>query len=125
MRARLNLRHPSTAVNATLVVAIAGGGFWTYENLSGPSADTAASASVRTVAVQTGTVTKTVTADGTVASASTASASFRTGGTITAISVQVGQVVKKDQVLAKVDPADAQRGRNAAEVDLDSANHAL
>ncbi|MCU7724044.1 HlyD family efflux transporter periplasmic adaptor subunit [Actinoplanes sp. KI2] len=125
MPARFNLRHPSTAVNAALVVAIAGGGLWTYESLSGPSTNNAANASVRTVSVQTGTVTKTVTADGTVESARTASASFVTGGTITAINVKVGQVVKKGQVLAEVDPADAQRSLKAAEVDRDSANDAL
>jgi macrolide-specific efflux system membrane fusion protein len=125
MPARVNLRHPSVAVNAALVVAIAGGGFWVYETLSGPSDNNAANASARTVAVQTGTVTKTVTADGTVQSAGTASASFVTGGTITAINVKVGQLVKKGQVLAKVDPADSQRGLDAAEVDLESANDAL
>jgi len=125
MPARLNLRHPSVAVNAALAVAIAGGGFWTYETLSGPSNDNVAVASARTVAVQTGTVTKTVTADGSVESAGTASASFVTGGTLTAINVKVGQVVKKGQVLAKVDPADAERSLESANVDLDTANDAL
>ena len=109
MPARLNLRRPTVAVNAALAVALVAGAFWAYETLSGPDTPKAANASVRTVPVQQGTVTKTVTADGTVESASTATASFVTGGTVTAIDVKVGDVVKKGQVLAKVDPADAER----------------
>ncbi|WP_433293160.1 efflux RND transporter periplasmic adaptor subunit [Actinoplanes sp. CA-030573] len=125
MPARLNLRRPSVAVNAALGVALVAGAFWAYETLSGPDTSTAANASVRSVAVQQGTVTKTVTADGTVESANTATAGFVTGGTVTAISVRVGSVVKKGQVLAKVDPADAQRSLDAANADLDAANDSL
>jgi macrolide-specific efflux system membrane fusion protein len=113
------------AVNAALVVALVAGAFWAYETLSGPDTTQAANASVRSVPVQQGTVTKTVTADGTVESAGTASASFVTGGTITAITVKVGSVVKKGQVLAKVDPADAERSLDAANADKDAADDAL
>ncbi|MEU4237631.1 HlyD family efflux transporter periplasmic adaptor subunit [Actinoplanes sp. NPDC026619] len=125
MPARLNLRRPSVAVNAALGVALVAGAFWAYETLSGPDTTTAANASVRSVPVQQGTVTKTVSADGTVESATTATGSFVTGGTVTAIYVKVGSVVKKGQLLAKVDPADAQRTLDAAETDLDAANDAL
>jgi macrolide-specific efflux system membrane fusion protein len=118
---RLDLRRPVVAVNAVLGVALVAGAFWAYETLSGPASTQAASASVRTVPVMQGAVTKTVTADGTVESSSTASASFVTGGTVTAIDVRVGQLVKKGQVLAKVDPAAAQRSLHAAEADLDAA----
>lgn len=125
MPARLNLRRPSVAVNAVLGVALVAGAFWAYETLSGPDTTQAANAAVRPATVQQGTVTKTVTATGSVESGSTASASFVTGGTVTSISARVGQVVKKGQVLAKVDPAAAQRGLDAAEADLDAANDSL
>jgi multidrug efflux pump subunit AcrA (membrane-fusion protein) len=125
MPARLNLRRPSTAVNAVLVVALVAGAFWAYETVSGPDTSKAADASVRTAEVRTGTVTKTVTADGSVASADTASASFVTGGTVTDIDAHVGQVVKKGQVLAKVDPAASERSLDAARADLDAANDSL
>ncbi|MET0424706.1 MAG: biotin/lipoyl-binding protein [Actinoplanes sp.] len=125
MPARLNLRRPSVAVNAALGVALVAGAFWAYQTLSGPDDTRAANASVRSVPVMQGTVSKTVTADGTVESASTASASFVTGGTVTAINVKVGQVVKKGQVLAKVDPAEAKRSLAAAEADLDAAQDSL
>ncbi|MBM2623101.1 biotin/lipoyl-binding protein, partial [Actinoplanes sp. LDG1-06] len=125
MPARLNLRRPTVAVNTALGVALVAGGFWAYQTLAGTDATPAANASTRTVAVQQGTVTKTVTADGTVESASTATASFVTGGTVTAINARVGQKVAKGQVLAKVDPADAQRSLDAAEADLDAARDSL
>jgi len=125
MPARLSLRRPSVAVNAVLGVALIAGAFWAYETIKGPATGTAASAATRTVAVQQGTVTQSVTASGTVESASTANASFVTGGTVTAINVQVGDVVKKGQVLAKVDPAAANRTLDAAEADLTAANDSL
>ncbi|GIE94955.1 efflux RND transporter periplasmic adaptor subunit [Paractinoplanes rishiriensis] len=125
MPVRVNLRRPSVAVNAALVAALVAGVFWAYETLSGPETTRAADSSVRAVLVQQGEVRKTVTATGSVASASTASASFGTGGTVTAINVRVGQAVKKGQVLAKVDPAAAQRALDAAEANRDAAADSL
>ncbi|MCM4079658.1 efflux RND transporter periplasmic adaptor subunit [Paractinoplanes hotanensis] len=124
MPARLTLRRPAVAVNTALGVVLLAGGFWAYRTLAGDDTP-AAAASTRTVAVQEGTVTRTVTADGTVESAATATASFATGGTVTSISVRVGQKVAKGQVLAKVDPADAQRSLDAANADLDAARDAV
>ncbi|KUL27372.1 efflux RND transporter periplasmic adaptor subunit [Actinoplanes awajinensis] len=125
MKVRLS-RHPSLVVNAVIGVVLVAGAITVYETFAGSDdGGTAAVASQRTVSAQTGTVTKSVTADGTVESASTASASFETSGTVTAISVKVGDKVKKGQVLAKVDPAAAKRTLAAAEADLDAANDAL
>ncbi|MEV6635626.1 efflux RND transporter periplasmic adaptor subunit [Actinoplanes sp. NPDC051470] len=119
------LRHPSVLVNIALVLLLAGGGYAIYRVLAGPSTAQAAGSSVRAVAAQQGTVTKTVTADGSVAAASTANATFTTGGTVTAISVKVGDRVTKGQRLAKVDPAAAERTLNTARADLDAAEDAL
>ncbi|MEU8615238.1 biotin/lipoyl-binding protein [Actinoplanes sp. NPDC048791] len=120
-----SLRRPSVAINAVLVLALVAGAFWAYEIVSGPDTGNAAAASVRSVPVQQGTVTATVTADGSLESASSAGASFTTGGTVTSISVRVGDKVTKGQVLAKVDPAAARRTLAAAEADLDAARDAL
>jgi multidrug efflux pump subunit AcrA (membrane-fusion protein) len=119
------LRRPSVAVNALLAVLLVAGGLWAYETISGPSTPTAANAASRTVPVQQGTVTASVSADGSVESGSTASASFVTGGTVTAIYVRVGQRVKKGATLAKVDPAAADRDLDAAQADLTAAKQAL
>jgi membrane fusion protein, macrolide-specific efflux system len=125
MPARLSLRRPSVAINAALAVLLAAGVFWAYETVSGPSTPVAATAASRTVPVLQGTVTSLVTADGSVQSGSLASASFVTGGTVTAIDVRVGQLVKKGQTLAKVDPAEANRNLEAANADLTAAQDAL
>jgi macrolide-specific efflux system membrane fusion protein len=125
MPARFSLRRPSVAVNVVLAVLLVAGAFWAYRTIHGPSTPTAANAASRTVPVLQGTVTASVTADGSVASASTASASFVTGGTVTAIDVQVGQKVKKGQTLAKVDPGAAQRTLAEANANLTAANDAL
>jgi macrolide-specific efflux system membrane fusion protein len=125
MPARLSVRRPSVAVNVVLAVALVGGGWWAYRAIHGPSTPKAASAASRTVQAQEGPLTSTVTADGSVASASTASASFVTSGTVTEIDVKVGQLVKKGQVLAKVDPAAAKRSLSAADADLTAADDAL
>jgi macrolide-specific efflux system membrane fusion protein len=125
MPARLTPRRPSWVVNAVLVLALGGGAFWAYRTVSGPDTAAAAASSVRTIPVQQGSVTASVTADGTLESASTAAASFVTGGTVTSISVGVGDKVKKGQVLAKVDAAAAKRDLAAAEADLTAARDSL
>jgi macrolide-specific efflux system membrane fusion protein len=125
MPVRLSPRRPSVAVNALLGVALFAGAWWAYETVQSPTSGTAAAAATRTVPVQQGTVTQTVTATGAVQSAGTASASFVTGGTVTAIDVKVGDLVKKGQVLAKVDPAAARRTLAAAEADLSAANDSV
>jgi macrolide-specific efflux system membrane fusion protein len=102
-----------------------GGAFWAYETVSGPGTGNAAASSVRTVPVQRGVVTASVTADGTLESGSTAAASFVTGGTVTSIGVRVGDKVKKGQVLAEVDAAAAKRELAAAEADLGAARDSL
>jgi macrolide-specific efflux system membrane fusion protein len=120
-----SLRRPSVAVNAVLGLLLVAGAFWAYETVSGSDTGNAAAASVRSVPVQQGTVTASVTADGSLESASTAAASFVTGGTVTSISVRVGDKVRKGQVLAEVDPAAAKRTLAAAEADRDAARDAV
>src|ERR1700759_983632 len=115
-------RSPSTAVNVVLAVALVGAAAGAYEPFHRPAAGTAATASTRSVPVEQGTVTKTVTADGSVAAADVAAPTFVTHGTVTAIDVRLGQVVTKGQVLAKVDPTASQRSLAAAQADLDAAD---
>ncbi|MEV6302800.1 efflux RND transporter periplasmic adaptor subunit [Actinoplanes sp. NPDC051861] len=119
------LRRPSTAVNALLALLIVGAGFWGYTLLRGSASEDRASASVRTVAASQGTVTKTVTADGTVQSASTATATFGTSGTVTSIKVKVGDEVAAGAVLARIDPKGANRQLDLAEANLEAASDAL
>jgi macrolide-specific efflux system membrane fusion protein len=120
------LRRPSTAVNALLALMIVGAGFWGWTLLRDTSETSGASASgVRTVTATHGTVTRTVSADGSVVSAVTATATFATSGTVTAIPVKVGQEVKQGTLLARIDPADAKRDLDLARANLEAAEDAL
>ncbi len=120
------LRTPSTAINALLALLIVGAAIWGVNLIRSTSSGNEAKATdVRTVTVSQGTVTKTVSADGTVESASTAAATFTTSGTVTSIKVKVGDKVTKGQLLAQVDATDAQRDLDLANANLDAANDSL
>jgi macrolide-specific efflux system membrane fusion protein len=125
MRLRRAIPLGRTALlNSALGVLLAGGGTWAYFMISG-DAEPAQGSTVRTVAVAQGRVTATVTADGSIESANTMSAGFTTGGTVTAIKVKVGDVVKKGAVLATVDATEADESLDTAERNLDAARDAL
>ncbi|MBL6279090.1 efflux RND transporter periplasmic adaptor subunit [Micromonospora fiedleri] len=128
MRVRLPavLHRPPVVVNAALALLLLGGGYWAWSSVTGDSAAQAEPGqAARTVVVSRGTVTATVTADGSIESATTASAGFVTAGTVTDIRVRVGQTVKKGQLLATVDPAAAERTLKLARANLDAAENAL
>jgi len=113
-------------VNGLLGAALIGGGLWIYSSFDSASASSdGAATGTRTVPVTQGTVTATVSASGSVRSASTATADFATPGTVTAIKVKVGDTVKKGAVLATVDDTAAKRQLTAAQDDLDAAEDAL
>ncbi|GIF22054.1 macrolide-specific efflux system membrane fusion protein [Actinoplanes tereljensis] len=119
-------RVPSLLVNLALAGLALGAVGWSVLLVRDTgTATTKASAGSRTVTVAQGTVTATVAADGTLATATTASASFETSGTVTAVYAKVGQTVKNGQLLAKVDPAAAQRALDLAQANLDAAQDAL
>ncbi|MCO1593896.1 efflux RND transporter periplasmic adaptor subunit [Micromonospora sp. RHAY321] len=119
-------RRPWVLVNAVLGVAIAGGAMWAYMTFVKPDPSlAAANGGIRTVAVAQGKVTSTVSASGTVQSATTADPAFATNGTVSEVRVKVGDVVAKGAVLAKVDATAAKRQLTAAQADLDAATAAL
>lgn len=100
-----------------LVAAGAGAYFWLFA----PKDEVATTG--RTVAVQTGTVSETVTATGTVQTSGTVQLSFATGGTIDRIKVDQGQKVKAGKVLATLDDTAAQQALTNAESSLVQARN--
>ena len=119
-------RRPVGAVNVVLALLVVGGAVWAFMTVRGEAtAQAGTTTGMRTVTVRQGSLSKAVTADGSVSSAATASAGFVTSGTVTEISVTVGQTVAKGQVLAKVDPAAAQRALNTANANRTAAGDAL
>jgi multidrug efflux pump subunit AcrA (membrane-fusion protein) len=85
----------------------------------------ASASSVQTVAVTTGAVTSTVSADGSVQPASEVAANFETSGTVDSVRVEVGDTVAKGQMLATLDTADAERAVEVARLSLTAAQEGL
>ncbi|MFC0098876.1 efflux RND transporter periplasmic adaptor subunit [Micromonospora marina] len=122
LRRLIPARGPSLLVNTGLAAAVLLAGGWAHTAFSAP--ETATTGEARTVPVSRATVTSAVSVPGSVRSATTASATFATAGTITEIAVAVGDPVKKGQVLARVDASAAKRELAAADADLDAARDA-
>jgi len=75
-------------------------------------------APARTVTAEIGTVTATVTANGTVERSGTVDLAFRATGTVTEVSVQAGDSVRAGQVLARIQDAAAQQQLASAQSTL-------
>jgi len=78
-----------------------------------------------TATVKRGTVQSSVSASGNVSVAKSASASFATSGTITAVYVRANQHVKVGQALAKIDPTSARNALASAKANLATAESTL
>ncbi|MEO7714706.1 MAG: efflux RND transporter periplasmic adaptor subunit [Capsulimonas sp.] len=75
----------------------------------------------KVAAVETGAVKKTISATGTLQPWSTVDIKSKAGGRVNQLLVDVGSVVKANQVLAKIDPSDTQLAVNTAQAQMDSA----
>lgn len=102
-------RRRAVLINSVLgVVVLAGaGGAYAAVHDDG-SGSSSGSGTARVATVTKTTVLATVSGSGTLASPSDAGVDFTTGGTLTEVDVKAGDKVKKGQVLAKVDPTDAE-----------------
>ncbi|MCL4442611.1 MAG: efflux RND transporter periplasmic adaptor subunit [Actinobacteria bacterium] len=89
------------------------------------SHSTSSSTIARTVHVTRGTVLSTVTSSGNISPATSVGVNFATGGMLTNIYVSVGQHVTAGEVLAKVNPAQAQANLASAEASLQAAQQSL
>jgi len=118
-------RRRTFLINSALCVLLAAGGVWAYALLKGDATANASTSSARTAAVQQGTVTATMTASGTVASAVVMNHNFVTAGTVTQIKVALGAKVTKGQVLARVDDTETSATLATAKENLTAAGEAL
>src|SRR5580658_8844781 len=85
----------------------------------------ASSSVARTVTAEVGTVASSVSASGNVSPSESDSVNFATSGTLTAVDVAVGDKVKAGQVLAKINPTDADDALQSAQDSLQVAETAL
>src|SRR5215470_18032557 len=105
-------RRAGLVLNVCLVLLLAAAVGAAYWEISGRGST--ASAATRVATVGRGTVLTTVSASGSLEPRQTLSASFASSGTVKSIPVQVGQHVKKGQVLARLNAASARRALQAA-----------
>ncbi len=112
-------RAISVAVIVVLLAGV-GAGIW-----AGTSSDGSKAATTATETVSTTTIRQTVSASGTLATASEADLSFSSGGTVTSVLVQAGQKVTKGQALATISSADLQASVANAQVTVATAQSRL
>ncbi|MFC3985682.1 efflux RND transporter periplasmic adaptor subunit [Streptosporangium jomthongense] len=114
-------------MNGTLAVLLLGGVGIAFSSLGGSTsssadATSAAGGAARAVTVTRSTVTASVSASGAVESAQARSLGFGTNGTVKKIYVEVGDKVRKGQILARLDDSAARESLDAAAAALDSAD---
>jgi macrolide-specific efflux system membrane fusion protein len=106
-----------------LVVALVGAAVLVYAQLKPKAASSATTA--RTVTVQAGAVTSSVSASGNLEPGTSTDVNFQTSGTIVEVDVAAGQDVTAGQTLAKLDPATADASLQVAQLNLRAANEQL
>jgi macrolide-specific efflux system membrane fusion protein len=98
-------------INLALALVIVAAGVGGYLWLFAPKETVSTG---RTVNVQSGAVSETVTATGTVETAGTVEMSFGSGGTVTTVKVAQGDTVKVGKALVSIDDAAARQGLYSA-----------
>ena len=109
------LEHKITlAIGAIACIAVVGAGSYYFFKPS-PHNFTTAIAQVRNI-------NETITSDGKVDSDSHVTLSFKKGGTVSSVSVKVGDTVRKGQVLAMLDASDLYASLQGAQADVLAAD---
>ncbi|WP_406290059.1 efflux RND transporter periplasmic adaptor subunit [Embleya sp. NBC_00896] len=111
---RVRLRRKSVLINLALATAMVTGAGFAYAAVD-DGGGSSPSTRTRTGKVTKGTVMATVSATGSLASPSDVGIGFTAAGKVTAVRVKVGDAVTAGQVLAEVDPTQAQEALDAAE----------
>ena len=93
-----------------ILLATGGFGYYYWNQTTTASATTAeATAALKTSTVRQGSITISASGSGTLAAAQTSSLGFTTGGTVAAVHVALGDVVKSGQALAEMSDLDSLR----------------
>jgi multidrug efflux pump subunit AcrA (membrane-fusion protein) len=117
-----HLRRPYTWIAALLVVTLA---VWWFAIRDDGSSSPTVSTTAQLVTVTRGTMSDTVSAEGTVEAAQTDDLSFSAAGTVNAVNVKAGDAVTAGEVLATIDSAQLQSSVSAAQSTLASAQAKL
>ena len=120
----MNMRTRTIVLYTTLAVAVVGAGGLAYAAI-GSSGGSSTKTATRLVSATVGTVSQTVSATGTVQPATSLDLNFANGGVLTAVNVKAGDKVRIGQVLATIDPAQAQVALETANANLAAAQQKL
>jgi len=108
------------AVLALVVLAIAAGGWYWYQSRDGD-----AELRYRVAKVERGSLAAVVVASGTLNAVTTVQVGSQISGQVKEIFADFNTAVKKDQVIAQIDPSTFELRVNQARADLDSASGAV
>ncbi len=106
-----------------VLLLVAGGAFCLYKRVRASNEEQAEDLEI--VKVQRGTVRVTVSADGTLRPLTTVRVKSYAGGRIDVLAVDVGDFVKKGDLIAKIDPTDTRAAYEQALADLNAAKARL
>jgi HlyD family secretion protein len=106
---------------ALAIVILAAAGLWARSR----SARNPGSGMAATLSVERGTVELTVTADGTLQPKTTVNVKSYAGGNVDVLAVEVGDIVRKGDLIAKIDPTDSLAAYDQATADLAAAEARL
>jgi len=108
-----------------LAVVLVAGGIYAYQTYQSIQTASAAQASLKTVPLELGSLSATISATGKVRSNQTASLNWQTSGIVETITVKVGDLVPADQKLATLEQTSLPQAVILAQADLFSAQQAL
>ena len=111
-----------------LLAAVAGGGYWVYQNYLAAKATPASGGFTQVVPVRQGNLNSTVSVVGQLEAVQSADLAFdRMSGTtkLLSLAVKAGNTVTASQVLATIDPAPYQQALDQAKSDLQAAEKTL
>ena len=111
---RSRSRLVSRIVPALVVVAVVMAGLWYWNNRK----DVASEGTYRTVAVDRGDIRVVISSTGTLSATSTVTVGSQVSGQVTDVLVDFNDQVKKDQVIARIDPStyEAQIAQGSAQI---------
>ncbi len=112
------MKRNSFVVFVVVLIVLAVAGLFGWQRMT---ASAAATARPQTVAVQRGSLVATVNAAGNVSTPEEATIAFQNTGRVSKVNVQVGDVVKKGDVLMELDSTDQQLAFRTAQASLASA----